>query len=286
MAVQTLTEGYGLVEGPVWHEDLGLIFSDVLFGGVHALSAEGEVTTVFPHRRGIGGMSIHQQNGLVVSGRNISYKEFGSSESVVLLDRDEANGNVGYNDITTDHVGRIYAGSLGSSPVFEDGLEPRAGNLYVIDLDRSSRIVGEDVQLTNGLGFSPDNKTLYHADSRRQAVMCYSVQENGDLGPKQTFSEFEDGAPDGLVVAVDGSVWVANAGAGRVDVLNSKGASIRQIEIPVPMCTSLCFGGLELQTLYIVSGSDGVEGDRRGGVYEISVDVKGLPVPTARVKIP
>ena len=286
MSLNTLAEGYGLVEGPVWDGERGLLFSDVLFGGVYAVTKDGAVETVFPHRRGIGGMSLHEQNGLVVSGRNISYKRFGSEDSIVLLDRDEANGNVGYNDITTDSKGRIYAGSLGSSPVFEDGLEPKSGNLYVIDIDGSTRIVAEDIQLTNGLAFSPDGSTLYHADSRRQAVMCYSALGNGDLGPKQVFAEFDEGAPDGLVVAVDGSVWVANASQGRVDVFDSTGSSTHTVEIPVPMCTSVCFGGNDLQTLYIVSGSQGVEGEKRGGIYASTVEVSGVPVHTARTKLP
>ena len=286
MTITTLTEGYGLVEGPVWDEARGLLFSDVIFGGVYATTQTGQVSTVFEHRRGIGGMSLHERNGLVVSGRNISYKAFGSNESVVLLHRDEAHGNVGYNDITTDATGRIYAGSLGSSPVFDDGLEPRAGNLYVIDIDGSIRLVAEDIQLTNGLGFSPDEQTLYHSDSRRQAVMRYTVEKNGDLGPKNQFVQFDDGSPDGLAVATDGSVWIANAGGGRVDAFTSKGKLSHSISIPVPMCTSVCFGGPDLSTLFVVSGSNGVQGDRRGGVYAIATDVTGLPVPLARVQIP
>ena len=90
-----------------------------------------------------------------MSGRNISYKPFDGGATVTVLDRDEAAHNVGYNDLTTDSKGRVYAGSLGASPVFEDGREPQAGDLYLIDLDGSARIVGTDVQLTHGLGFSP-----------------------------------------------------------------------------------------------------------------------------------
>ena len=169
----------------MWDDGRGLLYSDVLFGGVFALGVDGAVSAVFEHRRGIGGMSPHVAGGLVVSGRNVSYKGFDGSETVTLLDRDPEQGNVGYNDITTDTEGRIYAGSLGASPVFEDGREPRAGDLYLIDLDGSSRVVGHDVELTNGLGFSPDGRTLYHSDSRRQAVFSYPVLDGGDLGEKR-----------------------------------------------------------------------------------------------------
>ena len=283
---EPVANGYGLVEGPVWHDDYGLMFSDVIFGGVYSVNDRKEVEPVFEHRRGIGGMAVHAEGGLVVSGKNISLKRFGESESILLLDRDPDNGNVGYNDLTTDRAGRIYVGSLGSSPVFDDGLEPRAGNLYVIDLDGNSRIVAEDVQLTNGLGFSPNGRVLYHSDSRRGQIFRYEVVRNGDLKPREVFHEFENGAPDGLAVAEDGSIWVANAGAGGVAVIDTDGSQRTFISIPVPMCTSVCFGGAGLRTLYIVSGSNGVDGDRRGGVYRYEATVSGLSVPLAQVRVP
>lgn len=283
---EPVTNGYGLVEGPVWHDDYCLMFSDVIFGGVYSVNDRKEVESVFEHRRGIGGMAVHADGGLIVSGKNISLKRFGESESILLLDRDPDNGNVGYNDLTTDTAGRVYVGSLGSSPVFDDGLEPRAGNLYVIDLDGKSRIVAEDVQLTNGLGFSPNGRVLYHSDSRRGQIFRYEVVRNGDLKQREVFHELEDGAPDGLAVAEDGSIWVANAGAGGVAVIDADGSQRSFISIPVPMCTSVCFGGAGLRTLYIVSGSNGVDGDRRGGVYRYEAEVSGIPIPLAQITVP
>jgi xylono-1,5-lactonase len=285
--MEALAKGYGLIEGPVWDRERGLIYSDVLFGGVYALGRDGRVSTVFEHRRGIGGMSLHVDGGLVVSGRNISYKPFGGGATVTLLDSDPDNGNVGYNDITTDAKGRIYAGSLGASPVFADGRAPQAGNLYLIDLDGSSRMVGRDVQLTNGLGFSPDGRTLYHSDSRRSSVFCYSVANDGSLGEKKLFAKAERGVPDGLVVSVDGAVWVALAGNGHgVAVYAPDGKQREFVEIPQAMCTSVCFGGDDLKDLYIVSGSEGTGSDRGGAVYKYRSNVAGLPVPPARVAIP
>ena len=285
--MRTVTEGYGLIEGPVWVPGQGLMFSDVLFGGVFCLSAGGEVREVFPHRRGIGGMALHDAQGLIVSGRNISFKSFAGGATHLILDRDEEAGLVGFNDITTDSAGRVYAGGLGASPVFADGREPAAGDLYLIDLDGTARVVAQDVRLTNGLGFSPDGKTLYHSDSARSAVCCYEVHSDGGLGPKQTFVTTQKGVPDGLVVSADGAVWVALASAGHgVAVFNTDGSLREHIEIPHPMCTSVCFGGDDLRDLYIVSGSDGLDGDRRGGVFVVRTDVPGLPVPNARVPVP
>jgi gluconolactonase len=281
-----LVRGFGLIEGPVWDPDRGLLFSDVLGGGVFCLDRSGTQHTLFEHRRGIGGMALHDAGGLVVSGRNVSFKPFDGSATRLLLDRDPDAGNVGYNDLTTDAAGRVYVGSLGNSPVFEDGREPQAGKLYRIDLDGSATVVAEDVLLTNGLGFSPDGRTLYHSDSGRRTVFCYEVAADGSLGEKRPFAVTATGAPDGLVVSEDGAVWVALAGGGHgVGVFNADGSERGHIEIEDPMCTSVCFGGDDLKDLYIVSGSDGAPSDRHGAVYRHRSEVAGVPVAPARIQL-
>ena len=142
------------------------------------------------------------------------------------------------------------------------------------------------MQLTNGLGFSPDGSRLYHSDSRRNTVFMYDVLGNGNLADKRPFAVTERGVPDGLVVSEDGAVWVALAGGGHgVAVYGSDGAEQRFIEIPEPMCTSVCFGGADLRSLYIVSGSDGSDSDRAGSVYVTRTEVAGLPVAPARVRL-
>ncbi len=281
-----LSKGYGLIEGPVWDDERGLIFSDVVFGGVFTLNPAGRVNQIFEHRKGIGGMTPHEAGGLVVSGRNIAFKSFQGGDTIVLLGRNEAEGNLGYNDITTDAKGRIYAGSLGRSTVFQDGRTPKAGDLYLIDLDGSARVVAQDIQLTNGLGFSPDGKVLYHSDSERKSVYCYQVSEDGSLGEKKHFITADTGTPDGLVVSEDGRVWVAQAGRkGGVGVYDQQGQFIELIKTP-GMCTSVCFGGSERKTLYMVTGSENLGSeDRDGAVFSIDTDVAGVPVAPARVRL-
>lgn len=284
--METLARGYGLVEGPLWVPGRGLMFSDVLNGGVFCLGPEGDVVSVFEHRRGIGGLALHQAGGLVVSGRNVSYKPFGGGDTVVLLDRDPDAGNVGYNDLTTDAAGRIYVGSLGASPVFADGREPSPGDLWLIDLDGSARVVGREIWLTNGLGFSPDGRTLYHSDSSAGTVWRYTVAADGDLGPKEVFARPQRGVPDGLAVAADGTVWVALAREGHgVAVFDSAGADVDFVRIPEPMCTSVCFGGDNLDHLYVVSGSQGSGSEAGGAVHRFEPGVAGCPVAPAQVSI-
>lgn len=284
--VERIAYGYGLVEGPVYSPDHGLLFSDVLRGGVFAIDDAGAIRPIFEHRRGIGGMALHEADGLIVSGRNIAYKPFDGGPTQTLLDRDPEASNVGYNDLTTDAAGRIYAGSLGSSPVFEDGREPAPGALHLIDLDGSSQVVAEGISLTNGLGFSPDGAALYHADSRVQTVWRYDVCSDGTLADKTVFATTTTGAPDGLAVAEDGSVWVAVAGGGVVAVFGPDGTARPSLPVPQPMVTSVCFGGPDRRRLYVVTGSEGSHGDHAGSVFIVSVAVPGLPVAAARVRLP
>ncbi len=281
-----LAEGYGLIEGPVWDPARGLLFSDVLFGGVFCLAGDGRVETVFPHRRGIGGMALHAAGGLIVSGRNVSFKSFTGGATRTVLDSDPEGGNVGYNDLTTDALGRIWVGSLGSSPVFEDGRPPSPGCLYRVDLDGSSEVVADGILLTNGLGFSPDGRRLYHSDSRARTIWCYDLPDRDRVTPKQPFARVERGVPDGLAVAQDGSIWVALADGGHgVAVITPDGKQRDFLPVPLPMVTSLCFGGSDLRDLYLVTGSQGTENERAGSVFCTRAPVAGLPVPLARVEV-
>ena len=284
--MDNLISGYGLIEGPVWDARRGLLFSDVPNGGVFCLSPAGQVSTVVEHRKGIGGMALHADGGLIVSGRNIGYKGPASADTVVLLDRDAGAGIVGFNDLTTDAAGRIYVGSLCSSP-FDRTQPPRSplpGWLHVIDLDGTSRRLADGILLTNGLGFSPDGRRLYHSDSRAGIVGVYDVGSDGGVGRRRSFARIEPGIPDGLAVSEDGAVWVAAARGGAVVVLEPDGRERARIPCPQPMVTSVCFGGNDLRDLYVVTGEEG-SGPRGGSVFRLRAPVAGLPVAPARVRL-
>ena len=105
----------------------GLLYSDPLNGGVFCVDRKGNVTPVFAYRKGIGEMSVHENGGMIVSGRNISWKLLSEGDTVTVLDQNKAAGLIGFNDITTDEVGRIYAESLGSEPVLKTTGNPGPG---------------------------------------------------------------------------------------------------------------------------------------------------------------
>ncbi len=282
--MERVATGYGLIEGPVWDTAKGLYFSDVLNGGVHLLDRAGKISLAVPKRRGIGGMALHEAGGLIVGGRDIAFVSLKDGSTRPLLSLDAIPGATGFNDLTTDQAGRVYVGSL-AFKLF-GGDPPKPGHLHVIDLDGGMRTLSDGVMLTNGLGFSPDGSKLYHCDARAPLVRVYDARPDGSVGPWRTFASLGEGrVPDGLKVASDGSVWVADAHGGRVAVFNPDGSHRRDIAVPLPMVTSLCFAGDDLRDLYIVTGSRGGPSDNCGSIFRTRVDVPGVPLPLARVKL-
>ena len=282
--MEAVATGYGLIEGPVWDPGKGLYFSDVLNGGVYLLDRSGTVSTALPKRRGIGGIALHAAGGIVVGGRDIAWFSLTDDRSKVLLAKEVTPIAVGFNDLTTDEAGRIYVGSVafrvfGNEP-------PRPGHLHVIDVDGSVRTISDGIMLTNGMGVSPDGKRLYHSDARGELVRVYDVNEGGSVGPWRKFATLGPGAvADGLKVATDGSVWIADAHGGRVAVFEADGSHRMDLPVPLPMVTSLCFAGDDLRDLYVVTGSRGGPHENCGTVFRTRVEVPGLPLAPCRVAL-
>ena len=220
---------------------------------------------------------------MIVGGRNIAYKSFTGDKTTILLSNDVTEDALGFNDLTTDSKGRVYVGSVAFKVFSDDEMIP--GHLHVIDVDGSVRTISDGVMLTNGLGFSPDGRTLYHADARDAVVRQYEVSPDGNVSDWKPFVQANNGHPDGLAVAEDGSVWIAMAYGSRVDVFESNGALRESLPVPLPMVTSVCFGGPDLKDLYVVTGSRGGPSDICGTIFRMRVDVPGLPISEAKVSL-
>ena len=114
---EELAHGYGLVEGPTVTADGHLVFSDVLGGGVYQLAPDGSVATVVPKRRGVGGIALHADGGVVVSGRDIVHVKDGETRTLLHVD-----GAAGWNDLCTDAAGRAMSRRFEAKV---EGVEPK-----------------------------------------------------------------------------------------------------------------------------------------------------------------
>ncbi len=282
MTIEALAWGYSLIEGPRWAPGGSLYFSDVHEGGVRRLLPNGDVELVIPKRRGVGGIALHADGGIVVSGKNISHVRDG--ETRVLYWREDVGG---FNDLFTDARGRIYVGSLRSDPFALDDAQRRPGDAYRIDGEGQAVTLYTDVGLSNGIGFSPDGRVMYHADSAASAVRAHDLDAAGNVDPAsdRVFATLDDGFPDGLAVDAEGGVWVAAYGAGAV-IRFVDGREDRRIAVPARDVTSLCFAGDDLDELIVVTADNTLDVSRSGTIFGVPADevgVRGLPAPLARV---
>ena len=275
--LETLAYGYGLLEGPRVDANDNLYFSDVPNGGVYRRSPSGEVSTVIPRRRGVGGIALHADGGVVVSGKNICHVKDGQTR--ILFQRDDIPG---FNDIFTDSAGRVYVGSLRSDPFKEGARTP--GELWRIEGEGKATEMYGNVGLTNGIGFSPDGKMIYHADSAGPHLIVHDVAPDGTMTNRRAIAQMESGTiPDGLCVDEAGCIWVAVYGGRGVTRYTPDGKLDRKIEVPAKAVTSVCFGGKDRRDLYIVTADNTEVPDRKGTIFRTRVETPGVSVPLARV---
>jgi len=274
---ETLASGYRLIEGPTADDRGGLFFSDVLGGGVYRLDASGAVETVVPKRRGVGGIALHADGGLVIGGRDLQRAVDGRSSVIFSIDR-----LPGWNDLCTDAAGRVYAGSVRFA-VFDPHAEVVPGECWRIDAPGRATCLYDGVVHPNGIGISPDGRTLYHSDTRSGVIVVHDLSPDGDVANRRAIRVEGDGHPDGLALDAEGGVWVAIFGGGRVDWYLPDGRRDRSLPVPTPLVTSVCFAGADRRDLIVVTAAGGGDPQRGASVLRTRVDVAGAPVYPARV---
>jgi len=218
-------------------------------------------------------IALHADGGVVISGKNICHVRDGATR--VLF----ANSAPGFNDLFTDAQGRVYTGSIRSDPFSAGARTP--GECYRIEAeDRATELYG-DVLLSNGIGFSPDGRTMYHSDSAARSIRVHRLDAGGRVTPAPGIPV--GGNPDGLAVDVDGGVWVALYGGGAVQRYLPSGEADMRFPVPARAVTSLCFGGADLRDMYVVTADNTEDPARAGTIFRTRCDVAGLPAPQARI---
>lgn len=271
-----------LGEGPHWiGAGQSLLWVDILAPSVHVSNvANGDTRTtplgelvgvVVPRRR--GGYVAATQSGF----RSLDLR---SGEMAALASPPGMSGRR-FNDGKCDAAGRLWAGTLALDA------SPDRGSLYCLDTDGSLREVESGFHICNGMGWSPDSKRFYLADSGRRTIYAYDFDlASGQLSNKTVFATFEDadGMPDGLAVDAQGRVWCAMWDGWAIRRFAPNGILERTIDLPVPRPTSCAFGGEDLQTLYITSARIRLSATQlaaaplSGSILAVQVDVPGAPV--------
>src|SRR5258708_6915322 len=210
MEFDMLASGYGLLEAPRVDERDRLYFTDIPNGGVYRRNPGGNVETLIPKRKGVGGMIFNSSGGLVLTGRGLIHWDEKTGKSRDLFAAWEGKP-ISMNDLTTDAHGSIYTGTINFDPLSNN--KPIPGSLFRVDPPGRSVKLWDGIAVSNGLGLSPDSKHLYHSDSTTGAAWIYHVTHERGVKDRRIFAKMPAGSPDGLGVHWAGGLRVASAPA-------------------------------------------------------------------------
>lgn len=284
-----------LSEGPRWHEERQeLLWVDILGQQLHrgTLTDEGELlraetVSLDSH---IGAVAPALGGGHVLAaGQGFLFVD--PSGSIHQLAQPEANRpEVRMNDGACDRAGRFWAGTM----AYDES--PGAGVLYRLELDGSCTTVLTGLTISNGIGWSPDDSTMYLNDSGTGCVYAFHFDgESAAISGRRTLVHIEEDevVPDGLTVDEEGGIWVALWNGAAVHRYAPDGALLETVSLPVQRPTSCAFGGPERDILFVTTARAGLTPaalERQpdaGRVFAIDgLGVRGLPCLPYRGRLP
>jgi sugar lactone lactonase YvrE len=262
-----------LGEGPIW--DAGqqaLYWVDIPECLVHRLDADGSITT-WAAGQPVGTVVPRASGGLVVAARDgfmAMDPDTGHLTMLAAVEQDRAQTRM--NDGACDRTGRFYAGTMAADE------SPGLGTLYRLDLDLQVSKLATGLGISNGIGWSPDERLMYYIDSLDHQVDVFDYDAaTGAIEGRRKFAAVGGGdvVPDGLTVDADGNVWVAVWGGAAVLRHDPDGRVRQTVEVPATQVTSCVFGGPDLDRLYITSAAGG--GAAAGGLFVCEPGVTGQP---------
>jgi sugar lactone lactonase YvrE len=187
------------------------------------------------------------------------------------------------NDGKCDRAGRFWCGSMD-----EDLAKPTA-SLYRLDPDLTCHKLDTGIIVSNGIAWSPDNKTMYFSDTRAEALYAYDFDfANGGVSNRRVFVDTSDKPYriDGATVDADGFYWCAEVHDWHIGKYAPDGTQVDRIRVPVRQPTMCTFGGRDLDILYVVSATrflepgEAEQQPHAGGLFAIhGTGATGLPEP-------
>jgi gluconolactonase len=266
-----LATGFGFTEGPLWHPEGYLLFVDIRRSLIFRLVPGREPEVLRENSGGSNGLTFDLQGRLVMcegDNRRVTRMEADGSVTV-LADRFEGHRLNRPNDVVGRSDGTLYFTNPGGRLEASER-ELDFSGVHAIGPDGDVTAVIRDFEYPNGLAFSPDEKTLYVANTREAMhLSVYDVAPDGSMANGRIFADMSsdepDGVPDGLKVDVEGRVYCT--GPGGCWVFDADGSHVGTIQLPeIP--ANCAWGGPENRTMYFTA---------RTSVYSLVMRTPGSP---------
>lgn len=283
MQAKTVVECHNeLGEGPIWHPlEKCLYWLDILEKKIQRYDPHRDEYQVFKVGQKVSALGLRGTDSFITAGENgfaFWYRHWGTFR--FISNPEQGKTEARFNDGKVDRDGRFWAGTMTA--------EGASSKLYKLDENLAVAPMIENVTISNGIGWSPDDRIMYYADTRRFTIYAYDFDhEHGEISNKREFVRFngENGVPDGLTVDGEGYVWCALWDGWRVERYSPAGECVESVEVPVAQPSSCTFGGDDFGTLYITSAREGMskthlgEQPQAGNLFACQPGVRGLPEP-------
>jgi len=280
--LRKLFDGFDFTEGPAPDRNGDLYFTDPKANRIHRVDAKGHLSTFLEDMKYTNGLMVDRGRLIAAQrdeGRVIAI-DLRTKAIAVIADKFEGNRFIGPNDVVVDKTGGVYFTDP-RMPTSPPGFQEKEGFYYVTADGAVTRLV-DGLPKPNGLILSPDEKTLYVLFSGRTDVLAYPVLGPGRIGAGKTLCELDQakGSPprggDGLAVAEDGTLYIAQPDLGAVQVVSPQGQTLGLIPVPGHP-TNAEFGGKDMKTLFITAHTRNPATGLadRAALYSIAMKKKG-----------
>lgn len=285
-AQRATDERYRLAEGPVWDPaEQRVLWVDIPAGNVHTGELRGDrvVPTAAHHVDvTVGAVAVAPDGGLLVAGHRAVHLLSGDGATTEIARLIPEGEQRRLNDGKCDPAGRFLVGTLALSDEVRE-------SLYQLDPDRGVTVIDDDLQMSNGLAWSPDGRTLYSVDTTPGVLWARPYDpDSGRCGERREAFRVTDGSPDGICTDTDGNLWVAVWGTGEVRHLTPGGELLGVVVVAAPYPSCVTFAGPALDTLLISTAIDDLTPEQiaahpgSGALFLAEVDARGLPTSAWR----
>jgi gluconolactonase len=274
---QRLATGFTFTEGPLWHPDGFYYFVDVRESHLHRIVPGQKPELLRERTRGGNGTTFDLQGQLLIcegEGRRVSRLSADGKVVGSLVERFEGKRFNRPNDVICASDGSIYFTDPGLRVPLENRELAYSAVFRVAPDGGVSKLA--EFEYPNGLAFSPDERTLYVANTRwAQYIHALDLDEAGNVTQRRIFADMtspeRDGVPDGMKVDAEGRVFCT--GPGGIWVFLADGTHLGTIRTP-EVTANIAFGGADLRTLFMTSSTS---------VYTLRVKTPGLSHPWYKV---